>query len=230
MPSFKSLLADDEVDAVINYVRYLAVRGQVERQLVFELSDGFDPGDEFETSKSFLVDEILGDVVARWNNAQPTEVPAAPEWTSDERTAAIERGRQLFQGKLANCFSCHGVTALGDAQVGDYDEWTKDLGDFSKEPDPIKRQQMIDDFVYWGGLPPRNILPRNLRQGVYRGGRRPVDLYWRIRNGIAGTPMPASGSLSEEQVWDLVAYVHHLPYESISQPPESVVENLRQNP
>src|SRR5207248_2464538 len=41
--------------------------------------------------------------------------------------------------------------------------------------------------------------PRNLRLGVYRGGRRPLDLYYRIHDGINGTPMPAHDSLLQTQ-------------------------------
>ena len=49
----------------------------------------------------------------------------------------------------------------------------------------------LDRFLALGALEPRNIRPRNLRMDEFRGGRRPIDLYWRIHNGIAGAPMPA---------------------------------------
>ena len=89
-----------------------------------------------------------------------------------------------------------------------------------------------------GMLPPRNIQPRNLRLGFYRGGMRPIDLYWRMRNGIEGTPMPAATmkpegdpnakGLTEQDLWDLVNYVQSLPYESISDPNASEPQNLRE--
>ena len=89
---------------------------------------------------------------------------------------------------------------------------------------------MTDEYVALGALPPRNLFPRNLRLGVYRGGRRPVDLYWRLINGIDGAQMPAvpmlaetdppgTKKLSEQDVWDLINYVRSLPYESVSRPP-----------
>jgi mono/diheme cytochrome c family protein len=64
-------------------------------------------------------------------------------------------------------------------------------------------------------LSPRNANPRNLRGGVLRGGRRPIDLYWRIHQGVAGSPMPAhgsprpgiSGTLTDEEIWQLADYV-----------------------
>lgn len=239
MPSFKALLAEDEIDALINYVKYLAIRGEVERKLVLELTY-LDPSEELETSKDLLVDTFLADVVAKWQQAKEfaTPVPPRPEWNSQEHVAAIARGKELFQGKEANCFSCHGVTGLGDGQTGDYDDWTKDFADWSNILDPEEKAERMETYVELGGLPPRNIKPRNLRQGVYRGGRRPIDLYWRIKNGIEGTPMPAAGmqqtpggpGLSEDDLWDLIAYVQHMPQETISQPPEAVLENLRENP
>ena len=90
------------------------------------------------------------------------------------------------------------------------------------------------EYVALGALQPRNLFPRNLRSGVYRGGRRPIDLYWRIVNGIDGAQMPAAPmkaddagpevkGLTNQDVWDLINYVRSMPHESISQPaiPES---------
>ena len=78
-------------------------------------------------------------------------------------------------------------------------------------------------------LPPRNLHPRNLRHGVYRGGRRPLDIYRKIAVGIEGALMPASAKktpdakvgLSEQEIWQLVDYVHSLPYEPASRPAEA---------
>jgi hypothetical protein len=75
-------------------------------------------------------------------------------------------------------------------------------------------------------LPPRNAIPRNLREGSYRGGRRPLDIFWRVSAGIAGTPMPAGGpatagaqgTLTQEEIWQIVDYVHSLPFEPASRP------------
>jgi mono/diheme cytochrome c family protein len=61
----------------------------------------------------------------------------------------------------------------------------------------------------WGTI----VRPIDLTTGIYRGGRRPVDLYWRIHSGIAGTGMTAFGSnLNPEQIWDLVNFLQVLPY------------------
>ena len=38
--------------------------------------------------------------------------------------------------------------------------------------------------------------PANLNRGVYKGGRRPIDIYWRISKGINGAKMPAHNTAS----------------------------------
>ena len=61
---------------------------------------------------------------------------------------------------------------------------------------------------------------------MFRGGRRPLDLYRRIHQGIAGTPMPAGGpaapgaqgTLTEQEMWQIVDYVRSLPFEPASIP------------
>ncbi len=56
--------------------------------------------------------------------------------------------------------------------------------------------------------------PANLTLGRYKGGRRPIDLYWRIANGINGAKMPGHASaIKPEQIWDLVNFVIQLPYD-----------------
>jgi len=60
------------------------------------------------------------------------------------------------------------------------------------------------------------IRPANLRKGVYKGGRRPYDLWLRIANGIQPVKMPGylgegEGKLNQEQIWDVVNFVLALP-------------------
>ena len=66
-------------------------------------------------------------------------------------------------------------------------------------------------FDDWGN----SIKPRDLTTGVFRGGRRPIDIYRRIHSGIKGTPMQQFGTtLKEEgQIWDVVNYVLSIPFE-----------------
>jgi mono/diheme cytochrome c family protein len=234
MPSFK-LLSEVEIDALVEYVKYLSIRGEVERMLVEEMAIELDEGellvdpDDPQGSMEFIVEDFLATVVAKWQRAESevTPVPARPEMDDEEMLASVERGRDLFYGAIANCVKCHGLAQLGDGQQDDYDEWAKDFHDLTSVASADERQKIVDELVSLGGLPPRNIIPRNLRLGVYRGGRRPVDIYWRILNGIEGSPMPAavlrppgappeSKGLSPDDLWDIVNYVQALPYELMS--------------
>ena len=255
MPSF-ALLKEVEVESLVHYVKYLSIRGEVERRLYEEMAQELDEGEllvnegeDFQEGIDFVLEEIVGSVVTKWKSAesQVTPVPRRPEMTPDELEASVKRGRDLFYGAIANCVKCHGASQLGDGQVDDYDTWAKDFVDLtavsgaSPEEREKNKAEIVAEIVKLGGLEPRNIIPRNLRSGVYRGGRRPVDLFWRVYNGIDGGPMPAASlkpagagpeakGLDEQDVWDLVNYVLSLPYEKMHTegPDEAVYTRLRQ--
>ena len=221
MPSFK-VLDDGQLDALVHYVKYLSIRGQIERRLIEAAADELeedelflddsDPESEVFQARRALIEEELGTIIASWQDVESTEVPAPPEnWTSPEFVA---KGQDLFFTDLTNCSQCHGDTALGDGELTNFDDWTKDWYVEGIRGDA----DAIHEFERLGAMPPRNIRPRNLRQNVYRGGRRPVDLFLRVKNGIAGVGMPAATKLSDDEIWSVIAYVRTLPYESISQP------------
>lgn len=256
MPSFK-LLDQGELEALIDYVKYLSIRGEVERELLLISLDELDYQDDPTGSQRELrnaLEDVLARVVDSWKQAssQVTPVPARPDiydqrspnYNQDEFLASVQRGRKLYFG-AGECARCHGSSQLGDGETTNYDEWTTEFfPDLAKDPGLLKTK--LPEYLGLGGLPPRNILPRNLRLGIYRGGRRPIDLYWRIHNGIDGTPMPAANMnalkleyerlMASEQgtpmpgahmntlkpeeflLWDLVNFVLYLPYDPLSQP------------
>lgn len=246
MPSF-ALLSEGELDALIDYVKYLSMRGETERKLIELNPDFFDAEapEENESlrqefySREFVADEVLADIVASWADAKDmvTEIPERPEeydqysseFDAEALAESIARGRKLYYTNDANCYSCHGPSQLGDGQITDYDQWTKEFYDWTGQNND-EYQERLSQYLAAGGLPPRNIRPRNLRLGIYRGGRRPIDIFWRIANGIDGTPMPAANRivLSDDDIWDLVNYVLELPYEDTSRPDVVVMTNDRQ--
>jgi mono/diheme cytochrome c family protein len=229
MPSFL-LLPENEIEALVDYVKYLAIRGEVERNLLnFWASGDFDKDSRLITDPAkpdpeqiALLKGQTGDVVTKWIEAETssTGVSARPTYTPEEFAKSKEAGRVLFQGTKANCFSCHGIAALGDGQLTGFDEWTKEF----IAPTGVRNPELVREFTRLGMLEPRNIRPRNLRQGVFRGGRRPVDIFWRVRNGIEGTPMPGFKPeiLSDNDIWNIVNYVQSLPYEPISDPRQAL--------
>lgn len=245
MPAF-ALLPDLEVEALVDYVKYLSVRGEVERALLratTELEEGQPivaiaaanataEQQQVYQDQIAAVKDIAADYVGRWIEAPQfaAEVPERPSMTEEELVESRRRGQTLFYGAVANCVKCHGDSALGDGQLTDYDEWTKEFIGDGKDLAVVHQYEAL-------GMPtPRTIKPRNLRLGVYRGGMRPLDLYWRLRNGIEGTPMPAvtlkpagdpnAKGLSENDIWDIVNYVQSLPYESISNPLDSAEQAI----
>ncbi len=199
MPSFRRF-SDAQLHGLADYVELLAKRGETEILLALDYAadEGFGGLEKVQETYEFVLD--------RWEKAADNvivydgEVPAA----TPERLAA---GQRLFlgaEGEGANCVSCHGPTGIGD-------------GPSAREVDP---ETGLERYVKdeWGN----EIRPRNLARGIYRFGRRPIDLYRRIYAGINGTPMPehfgmqiieADGSkraLDEDDIWNLVHYVRSL--------------------
>ena len=230
MPSFRTL-PNEELDALVDYVKYLTIRGQYERYLLaevpgldgeaildFELKPKTEDG-SFEVSDSikeqlhaYVEDSPLGEFIPRWINPEKkiTSVPSTPpefDLNHKSHNEFVARGRKLFTTK-GNCAQCHGETGVGDGQLSNYDDWTDDwkVGnvDFS-------RPETYQEFLDAGALPPRTIRPRNLNHKVYRGGSQPEDLYRRLANGIEGTPMPASSALTPDETWALVAFLQAMP-------------------
>jgi mono/diheme cytochrome c family protein len=145
-------------------------------------------------------------VMDRWRSAGGELIVYAGQ-VPDSTPERIAHGRALFQSETgANCVKCHGEGGRGDG------------------PSVNDPENSVDD---WGNP----IAPRDLTRGVFRFGRRPIDLYRRVYAGINGTPMPAhydmqiteeDGTprpLNEEDVWDLVFFVRSLSDKPMHTPP-----------
>ena len=230
MPAF-NMQSEEVLDRLVEYVKFLSLRGEAEKNLNVEvgvdfsqkvlddeLADVEDESERAEIQKK-MEDELqefldkdypeieLGvylDLAELWARAdQPRAVvlpsmarpdPLGPSLVNPELTS-IENGRLLYLGKDAQCASCHGDTGKGNGYQSFQFQKKRDGSDY----DVIG---LHDD---WG-----NPLPiRDLTSGIYRGGRRPLDVYRRIYSGIKGTPMPVFGGkgLTDAQIWDIVNYV-----------------------
>jgi len=208
MPAFKRL-TDDEIAALVEYVRYLTIRGETELyllQLVVD-EDEYLPLDR---------DEVLEDGVLpaakSWVTARQTEVtpPPEPDRTAGELAESIERGGRLYLSEDAKCFQCHGESGRGDGEQSElYDDWNKGKrGATRKETKKLARRYQLRI---------QKLRPRNFTEGIFRGGSRPEDLFWRIHVGIKGTPMPAAGPakgstgvLTSDEIQDVADYVRSL--------------------
>ncbi|KAA5544397.1 cytochrome c [Roseiconus nitratireducens] len=228
MPSFQTVAGED-LEALIDYVIFLSVRGEVERRLVDIAVDelGYEERrpdadasllgvvseapQAADTDAADLAVAELNEVAGSWAEA-PEEVVPVPDETPFD-AASIERGRELFHGPIANCVGCHGPDGDGQAATLDYDDWTKEYTTrLAITPDD---DDAVRPYRQAGALRPRQIHPRRLTSGVFRGGGDSQTLYRRLLVGIAGTPMPgvivaqepSATGLTAEQIWDLVHYI-----------------------
>jgi DMSO reductase family type II enzyme heme b subunit len=93
---------------------------------------------------------------------------------------SIEKGKELFDNK-AQCNSCHGEAGRGNGDLA------------------------LDLETDWE----TPIFPRDLtKRWTFRRGGDPKDIYYTIRIGVEGTPMPSfAEDLDEEETWHVVNYV-----------------------
>lgn len=227
MPSFL-MEPDDEIADMVEYVRWLALRGEYERYAGLSLlttefgrftKSGWSTIENPEESlqshlTDFFPDYMEGTEMAlirKWSQAETEEIVVRPkeprptyEQNGPEYFESVRRGRALYLSSKTNCYTCHGRSGEGDGPQTTAFWQNKDdpLADGAEYPEPGMHDK-------WGN----KILPRNLKEGQYRGGRRPIDLYRRIKVGIKGTPMPAFGALSDREIWDLVNYVLSVPHQ-----------------
>jgi mono/diheme cytochrome c family protein len=229
MPAFHSLMTPAEIEQVIDYVIFLAMRGETETLLIEEAftSDEKDP--------NALSDEVVNDVVKngvfnKWNLADSQQVNPPSPRTPPSRES-IFRGRNLFLGRTTEkleCAGCHGQLGMGDGPSF----VSQDLfNEVVFGGNPSEREARLEAHLaslpkdqseklrtLWNAKPDdwgNPLRPANLNRGVYKGGRRPLDIFWRIAKGINGAQMPAHypSPLDDKKVWDLVNFVLALPYE-----------------
>jgi mono/diheme cytochrome c family protein len=211
----------------------------LEKDRVYSVS--FKDSQDSESKKKYeaqieSAEEILTGIVDAWvesaDSVEKFEMPDFPIYgaeTDENRNQlleSIEKGKKLFVSEEAACAKCHGASGSGGGtQLPDYDDWTKDwttkIGIKPTDTD------LLLPLMARGGLKPQPLVPRNIVEGKFRGGREPMELYRRIRYGIVGAPMPAATvvkssdekGLQEADLWHLVNYVL-----SIAAPPEAAIE------
>ena len=229
MPAFHSLMSPEEIEQVIDYVIFLSMRGESETLLIEEAftSDEKDP--------SALSDDIVKDVVTnifnKWKQAESMQTNPSSPRTPPTRDS-VERGRNLYLGRTSEkleCSGCHGALAMGDGPSFVPQELFNEV---VFGGNPSERHVRLE--AHLAGLPKDQaekvkalwdaknddwgnpLRPANLNRPVYKGGRRPLDIYWRIAKGINGAQMPAhypSPLQDDKKVWDLVNFVLALPYQ-----------------
>ncbi len=243
MPSFL-LLGEAETKSVVEYVRWLAVRGEFEKRTDDDLGD---------FTEDAVADTVKKAATAFEAAKKAGEKPASPVKEREARKLASE----AFAKYLANDMEIaveDTATFLANAWTQADDEVSRIVPTEARVPDDAKSRERgrllymsdktkcytchgmlgkgdgaaTEDFWKKPGseeLYPRRGLhdawgnqlqPRNLTLGQYRGGRRPVDVFRRVYAGIKGTPMPGFGktALKDAEIWDIVNFVMSLQYQS----------------
>lgn len=133
---------------------------------------------------------------SRWNKpanyAPPMVLPDEPAWFDQPKTASTHanKGGLLF---LQACAACHGPQGDGHGPSA------ATLVDAWDEP----------------------ALPPDLRHPVIRSGAGRRDVFRALTTGLDGTPMPSfRESFSEEERWQLVAFLERLRKENHSKEPK----------
>jgi mono/diheme cytochrome c family protein len=178
------VLPEEHIQRLVSYVIHLSLRGEVEFDTMW-YHDTLQVDDQPATPAEFAADR-LKTLAGFWTKANHELIqPGKYNVKQDDPQALQASIKRGYDLFLA-------PTAVGCIKCH------MDFG---------RRNRFIYDA--WGTV----VKPRDLTEGIFRGGRRPVDLYWRITGGINGAGMPdASGTLKPDEVWDLVNFVQALPY------------------
>jgi mono/diheme cytochrome c family protein len=196
MPTFR-MLADEDIDALASYVIHLSMRGETEYLVTAAALRGgeLDEGPDGITSG---VNQYVALIANRWTAAQASLIQ--PHTFPAETISDADMQKSVQNGWKM-------FTQPGEAGcIGCHTDFGR---------------QSAYKYDVWGTI----VRPADLTAGIYRGGCRPIDLFWRIHSGINGTGMTAFGKrtpedpngLSANAIWDLVHLLQVLPYPAMRQ-------------
>jgi mono/diheme cytochrome c family protein/plastocyanin len=116
-------------------------------------------------------------------------------WQSNTTKEALENGQKLY---AQNCAACHGENGAGDGVFADDLAQAGEASAQTMNGSMDMSMQSPADFTN-----PKRML-----------GASPALLQGKILRGGMGTGMPMWGSIfTDEQIWDLIAYIYSLQFE-----------------
>jgi mono/diheme cytochrome c family protein len=155
------LLPDQELDRLVSYVIHLALRGKAEEETMIAVLKK-----EVEDKKSAIEASVIEEV---GKAVLTPKIGWAAANKASSMTPLTTPPTDLKPDDLEIGYRLF----LGD---GGCIACHKDFG-----------RQSLFRFDSWGTL----VQPRDLTEGHYRAGRRPIDFYWRIKGGIKPSTMNA---------------------------------------
>jgi mono/diheme cytochrome c family protein len=220
MPAF-NILSDEEREQLASYVIHLSMRGEVEYRTMFDqlrlmaenkgAEGGGQPRFGMNVRSDFknpTIKDSMQDNLALisgwWVGAQKPDAVITPTPFPD---VASDDNFLKSAGRGGKIFLGVGGCISCHQNFGRESNLTYDA---------------------WGTI----VRGRNLYDGIYRGGRRPVDLYNRVHGGIEGAGMTAYKDLKNlinpqdigvtaeqlagiDPLWDIVNFLRALPYRNM---------------
>jgi mono/diheme cytochrome c family protein len=238
MPSF-FVLRSTELEDLVSYVIHLSIRGKTEFSFISNSLDYAHANgvtsvalkeDVKQTGISEDVKDYSARIIKKWLQSQdPAEAIQIPEYDwkfnkkdakqsekgewgvwKDRDEAEIWQIRGTIARALFNNEEPSGPKAKEARAILDLRE-DKIASANCKTCHADYGRQAMFKFDAWGTL----VRPNNFTLGVFRGGRRPADIYHRIHSGISGsgmTPFGNPNTLSSNSIWDMVEFVQALSY------------------
>lgn len=169
------------------------------RQDIFDTITNGMPGTGMPSWAHLPEDQrwVLSDYVMELNRAGWYEL-AIQEMASSDAEAQAYADRMTHPGELVTVPPEPPVTEDGLEEGREYyvlacAKCHGENGEGMRDP----TWQTSEGYPTWA---------RNLREGVFKGGREGSELFVRFATGLPGTPMP-SQTFNEEQTWRIVQYV-----------------------
>jgi mono/diheme cytochrome c family protein len=237
MPSFNNYPRED-LDKIISYVLHLSIRGEIEFYVIGQWLTGSDKlvalpnAEEIEAlRKSMQAENTPADEIKKTID----EIKALKAPTPDEEKAAFASMDSKFSEAI-EVFPQRWLAAQESGITPDaypYPDSEEALLASAARGAALFLQpgdascvschknfgrEAPYSFDAWGTI----VRPRDLVSGYYRGGRRPVDMYFRVWSGINGAGMASYDKLLRpsdddkakkvDKIWDLVNFMQAIHY------------------
>jgi mono/diheme cytochrome c family protein len=211
MPAF-GLLPQTELEDVASYVIHLSIRGEVEFRMMAEAI-----GQQARDTKEFKVNSDDGETYDFESYFRKRFNEVVQSWIVSQKR--LQPGLSYEQYLRARSMEQEIPEDLRsrDAIKRGYSLFQTQAGCAACHFDYGRQRNYKWDV--WGNV----TRPADLTTGIYRGGRRPIDFYYRIRGGISPSGMPAQdivkerkghlsdAGLTDHEIWDVVEFVRALP-------------------